>query len=162
MHENNLELNEEYNIWFHQFKDDWSINGYKHIYSIKNAIDFWKLYNNWDLLGGIIGKHFFIMKNDIKPIWEDDNNKDGGCWSFKVYENQVGELWEDISVLFVNKKLLNNNDCVGLSVSQKKNNFCVVKIWNTNYKNNSIKNINKKILEKWGTDVIYIAHNINH
>ncbi len=42
---------------------------------------------------------------------------------------------------------------------KKKNNYCVIKIWNTNAINNSIKNINKKILTKWGTDVIYISHN---
>ena len=41
----------------------------------------------------------------------------------------------------------------------KKSNYCVIKIWNTNSANNSMKNINKNILKKWGTDLIYISHN---
>ena len=115
------ELSNNYNIWYHHFKDDWSINGYKHIYSIKNGIDFWQLYNNWDLIGGILCKQFFIMKNDIKPIWEDENNKKGGCWSFKIFENQANELWEDLSTLFVTDNLLSKSDeCVGLSICLKK------------------------------------------
>lgn len=154
------ELSNTYNIWYHHFKEDWSINGYKHIYSINNAITFWKLYNNWDLIGGILCKQFFIMKNNVKPIWEDDSNKKGGCWSFKIFENQANELWEDLSTLFVTDNLLNKpEECVGISICLKKNNYCVIKIWNTNSLNNSIKNINKHILKKWGTEIIYISHN---
>ena len=154
------ELSDKFNIWYHHFKDDWSINGYKHIYTIKNGVDFWQLYNNWDLIGGVLCKQFFIMKNDVKPIWEDENNKNGGCWSFKIFENQANELWEDLSTLFVTNNLLSNSDeCVGLSICLKKNNYCVIKIWNTKSSNNSMKNINKNILKKWGTDLIYISHN---
>lgn len=157
-----LQLANKYNIWYHHFKDDWTINGYKHIYTINNVIDFWKLYNNWELFGGIIDKHFFIMKDDIQPIWEDEHNINGGCWSFKVDNTMAPELWEDLSVLFVNNLILNNDmECTGLSIAQKKNNFCVIKIWNTDSNMNSIKYINKNILEKWGTDIIYIAHNSN-
>lgn len=156
------ELSNTYKIWYHHHKDDWSINGYKHIYTIKNGVDFWKLYNNWNLIGGILCKQFFIMKQDVKPIWEDESNKKGGCWSFKIFENQAMELWGDLSTLFVTDSLLSDSDeCVGLSICLKKNSYCVIKIWNTNASNNSMKIINKNILKKWGTDLIYISHNSN-
>ena len=147
-----------WNIWFHMTKDIWTIEGYKQIYSINNTSDFWKLYNNWDILGGINSKHFFIMKNNIKPIWEDSYNINGGCWSFKVIDTIAHELWEDLSVLLVCNELLTCNEVVGLSISMKKNNTTVIKIWNTDSTNNSIKNINKDILKKWKTDILYIAH----
>lgn len=155
-----MEFKDNWNIWYHHEKDNWTLDGYKNIYTIKDPESFWKLYNNWDSIGGIISKHFFIMKNDIKPIWEDKKNKLGGCWSFKVMEHQAVELWEELSVLLVTNELLKNtdNECVGLSICLKKNNSCVIKIWNTDSKVNSIQNINPKILEKWGTDIIYIAH----
>ena len=156
-----MEINflNNWNLWYHHIKDDWSINGYRNIYTIKTAEDFWKLYNNWDKLGGIIYKQFFLMKNNIQPIWEDEANKNGGCWSFKINENNVEELWEELSILLVTEELLKNkDDVVGLSICLKKNNFCVVKIWNNNCKNNSIKLLNPKILNKWGLDLIYIAN----
>ena len=62
-------------------------------------------------------------------------------------ENNVEELWEELSILLVTEELLNIKDeVVGLSICLKKNNFCVVKIWNKNCKNNSIKLL--KILKK--------------
>jgi len=154
-----LYYNIMFKVWYHYKKDDWSINGYKSFYTINNEIEFWKLYNNWDKLGGILNKHFFIMRDNIKPIWEDDDNKNGGCWSFKIFQNQANELWEDLSTLFVVNKLLENNECTGISICIKKNNYCVIKIWNNNSTNNSIKFINKDILKKWGTEIIYISHN---
>ncbi len=44
------ELKNSFNLWYHHEKDDWSIDGFKNIYKIKTGIDFWKLYNNWDLI----------------------------------------------------------------------------------------------------------------
>lgn len=155
-------LSHKYKVWKHMVKNNWKISGYKCVYEFDNGIDFWKLYNNWNNLGTIIDKPLFLMKENVLPIWEDENNINGGCWSFKVFNNQAEELWEEVSLLFItNNLLISNNDdeIVGLSVTIKKNNYIIIKIWNKNNKNNSIKNLNKNILEKWGTDIIYISHN---
>ena len=149
----------QWNIWYHNIKEDWSINGYNKLYNIQNIRDYWKLYNNWERLGGINNKHFFIMKNDITPIWEDPNNKHGGCWSFKVNEGVAQELWDDLSLQLVTENLSSiKDDIVGLSACLKKNNFSVIKIWNKNSQNNNLNIICKEILDKWGLDIIYIAH----
>jgi hypothetical protein len=146
-------------IWYHNSKDDWTVNGYKKIYTIENIEDYWKLYNNWDKLGTINNKHFFIMKNDITPIWEDKNNKNGGCWSYKVTENMAQQLWDDLSLYLVTEQLSSiKNDIVGLSACLKKNNFSVIKIWNKESKNNSLNLLASEILKKYGHDIIYIAH----
>lgn len=151
-------LTDTWNVWYHHIKDNWTIEGYKKIYTIDNGIDFWKLYNNWDSLGGITAKHFFLMKNNTQPIWEDPINTNGGCWSFKIVDSMAGDLWEDLSVLIVTNDLIYDTIALGLSITIKKNNTCVVKIWNDDSNMNSIKYINKNILKKWGTDIIYIAH----
>ena len=149
---------ESWEVWYHHTKDIWTIEGYKNIFNINNGLDFWKLYNNWNCVGGVTAKHFFLMKNDIMPIWEDPRNTNGGCWSFKVADNMAADLWEDLSILLVTDELVEGCEVVGLSISVKKNNTSVVKIWNTDSANHSIKHINKNILKKWKTDIIYIAH----
>jgi hypothetical protein len=154
----NTEFKDSWEIWYHHTKDIWTIEGYKNIYKITNGIDFWKLYNNWNCIGGVIGKHYFLMKNNIMPIWEDPANINGGCWSFKVADCMADELWEDLSVLITTNELVEGCEVVGLSISVKKNNTSVVKIWNTDSNFHSIKHINKNILKKWKTDIIYIAH----
>ena len=147
-----------WNVWYHHTKDNWTIDGYKKIYKIETGVDFWKLYNNWESFGGVTAKHFFLMKNDTKPVWEDPINMKGGCWSYKILDSMAGELWEDLSVLIVTNELVQGTNALGLSLTLKKNNTCVVKIWNDDSNKNSIKHINKNILKKWGTDIIYIAH----
>ena len=153
------EFESKWKIWYHNSKEDWTINGYKNLYNINNIKEYWKLYNNWDKLNGINSKHFFIMKNDITPIWEDPDNKHGGCWSFKVNDNMAQDLWNDLSLQLVTENLSSKeNDIVGLSACLKKNNFSVIKIWNRNSHNNNLNLICKDILNKWGLDIIYIAH----
>lgn len=149
----------KWNIWFHHTKDDWSINGYRKIYTIETISDFWKLYNNWDKLGGINSKHFFIMKNNITPMWEDEENKNGGCWSFKIQEKESPQLWEELSLYLVSETISKiNDDIQGLSICLKKNNHSIIKIWNKDTKNNNNKNINDEIINKYQNDIIYIAH----
>lgn len=148
-----------WNIWFHHTKDDWSIDGYRKIYTIETISDFWKLYNNWDKLGGINSKHFFIMKNDITPMWEDEENKNGGCWSFKIQEKEASKLWEELSLYLVSETISKiDDDIQGLSICLKKNNHSIIKIWNKDTKNNNNKNINDEIINQYYNDIIYIAH----
>jgi hypothetical protein len=79
-------------------------------------------------------------------------NSNGGCWSFKILEENSEEFWEDLSVYLVCNKLCEtiSDEIVGLSICLKKNNNVVIKIWNTNSKNNSLKLINEKILKQMG------------
>jgi hypothetical protein len=153
-------LNNVWNVWYHHEKDNWKISGYKQIYKLETVSDFWKLYNNLDKLGGITSKHFFLMKENVTPIWEDAININGGCWSFKIQEDMAEELWEDLSMHLICETLCPTiiEDIVGLSICLKKSNNAIIKIWNKNSKNNSLKLINENILKKWGTEVIYIAH----
>ena len=156
----NTPLKYGWDLWYHHEKDNWKLSGYKKIYSIKTIEDFWSFYNNWDKVGGITNKHFFLMRENITPLWEDPENINGGCWSFKVHEEQSNELWEDLSVYLMCNELCPtvSDEIVGLSICLKKNNNTVIKIWNKKSKSNSLKLINEKILKKWGTEIIYIAH----
>uniref|UniRef100_A0A6C0D9R3 Eukaryotic translation initiation factor 4E n=1 Tax=viral metagenome TaxID=1070528 RepID=A0A6C0D9R3_9ZZZZ len=155
----NTQLSNKWNLWYHHEKDNWKLSGYKKVYEISTVGDFWRLNNNWDKLKGINNKHYFLMKDDITPLWEDPSNVNGGCWSFKVHEDQAEKLWIDLSAFLVCNQIINNyEDVIGLSICLKKNSNSVIKIWNKDSKNNSLNLINKEIIKKWGTDIIYIAH----
>jgi len=152
-------LPREWSLWYHHDKDNWKVTGFKKFYDIASVEDFWQLYNNWDKIGNVNQKHYFLMQKNISPIWEDPENKKGGCWSFKVHENQSQELWDDLSTYLVTENLTaKKNSITGLSICLKKNNYSVVKIWNKNSKENSLSLLNENILKKWGMDIIYIAH----
>jgi len=153
-------LPREWALWYHHDKDNWKVSDFKKIYNIITPEDYYQLSNNWIKINdGINQKHFFMMQNGISPIWEDPQNKKGGCWSFKVPAIQAQDLWDDLSLYMVTENLSSIvNSITGLSICLKKNNYSVVKIWNKNSKDNSLSLLNENILKKWGMDIIYIAH----
>jgi hypothetical protein len=125
-----------FNIWVHTIDSkDWTKTSYKVVYKIKSLYDFWEfftnihLYNQWKY-------NFFIMKENSFPSWEDETNRNGGTCSIRIDINKSIELIEQLCILLVNETLINDsNDINGISFYAK-NNWCIIKIWNKNNKNN--------------------------
>ena len=67
----------------------------------------------------------FLMKDDIKPLWEDDINKYGGCFSFKILNKDIEDVWQQIyfnligNNLTINKKHYKNINGITLSPKNK-------------------------------------------
>lgn len=153
-------FNCEWNVWYHHEKNNWKINGFKNIYSIKNIKDFWDFNNNINHIGGINSHHFFMMRSSIMPIWEDDNNKTGGCWSIKIPTEKSYELWVKLSIFLASENIINNDPSIvtGISICAKNPMTSVVKIWNNDNKKNSIKLLPVDILNEYGYNIIYKSH----
>jgi len=155
----NTKLDNKWNLWYHYSKNDWSIHGYKNLFTIETIKDFWDLTNSWEDNGGIHKNEYFLMKENVQPIWEDKSNENGGCWSYKKKEEQSQQLWDDLASYLVSGNLSKELNLInGLSISKKKNGWIVIKIWNNDINKSSLKHINYDILKKWGLDLIYIAH----
>ncbi len=151
----NYKFNSNWNIWIHNINNNnWNIESYKQIYKISNFIDFWKLYNNFPNLNNHI---FFLMKNDIKPIYEDINNIKGGFYSIKIHHKNAFNIWKNLSIDLVTCNLENKYNIInGLSIIKKKN-FFIIKIWIFNKKYNNIKyiNLSNLIYKKYLSNIKY-------
>ena len=126
------ETNSEWIFWAHMPHDtNWSLDSYKKIISISKLEDLFDLYKvTPDIL--IQNCMLFIMKDNIKPIWEDPSNRKGGCFSYKILNKDVPEIWKKLSFGLIGESVSNNNDFVetvnGITISPKKN-FCIIKVW---------------------------------
>ena len=60
------------------------------------------VYNNLKPLH-IQNSMLFVMREGINPIWESEENKDGGCFSFKIYRQDIYEAWNELSYLLIGK-----------------------------------------------------------
>lgn len=150
-------FNSKWVLWYHHIKNNWTIDGYRQIYTISTIEDFWILYNNWDKIGGINNKHFFLMREGILPLWESEHNSSGGCWSYKKNEKEANNLWTDLSLHLVGETLSNESELLnGISICLKTRQNSVIKIWNKNKNKNNINLINQDILKKWGVNLIFI------
>ena len=135
-------LNNKWKLWFHDPLDNnWKLDSYKGVYTIDSIESYWKLYS---FLNNKIVENsmFFLMRQNIEPLWEHTENINGGSWSLKMQKGDLYKTWSNISISLLNESIskeasININ---GISISPKKN-FCIIKIW-TNKNINNIKNLN--------------------
>ena len=139
----------KWNMWYHEINDNnWSINSYKKICTINSLESFKYYYNNIDTF--IYGM-FFMMKEDIIPLWEDEKNINGGIITYKITKKKVDLLWNDLSMYLIGNKLCSDKNYEyinGISISPKINN-CIIKIWisDSRYLQKIDLNKNIKLLE---------------
>ena len=155
-------LKNKWVFWFHNPKDNnWTLESYKEIYKISTIEEFWNLYKNID--SNIIQDGmFFLMKENVKPLWEMEENINGGCWSYKINKREVCNAWSELSIAVCSENLLKNNslDLInGISISPKKS-FCILKIWNNDNKQCSKDLISKKVPNLFVSQCIYKSHNL--
>lgn len=135
---NEYKLINKWNFYIHlQNTSDWNIESYyniKEINNVKTAI----LLNEY--LGDELFKKtlFFVMKNNIEPLWENEKNKNGGSFSLKIHNKEVSRIWKIIYYKLIGETLCKNKDLMnkinGISNSPKKT-FTILKIWMTDCEN---------------------------
>ena len=129
------ELNNNWTLWLHLPHDvDWTIASYKKVYSFDNLENCITLIEN--INREIVEKcMLFIMKNNIKPIWEDSHNNKGGSLSYKIVIENVYHVWKILTYSLIGQSITDNKDLLnsinGISISPKKN-FCIIKFWLSN------------------------------
>ena len=82
------------------------------------------------------------MKEGIKPMWEDKQNINGGCFSYKINNKVVTKIWKELSYALMGETLSDYDIINGITISPKKN-FCIIKIWISN-----CDNINPEIIKE--------------
>jgi translation initiation factor 4E len=77
----------------------------------------------------------FLMREGIKPTWEDERNRKGGSFSYKIANKHVATVWKQLTYVVVGGTVSKQQNFVnavtGITISPKKN-FCIIKIWMTN------------------------------
>jgi hypothetical protein len=142
---NSHPLKTKWVVWGHlQHDTTWSLDSYTKICTLTYAEELLELIHLLpDKL--ITNYMLFIMRDGIDPMWEDENNKNGGCFSYKVDNKYVKDIWTDLACSILGNSISSElicNSITGLSVSPKKS-FCILKIWMSSckYQDASIMNI---------------------
>jgi len=129
--ENELFLNDSWTVYFHDQKDNqWNLESYMQLGNI-STVDDWA---SFDLLYNDLWTKgmFFVMREHVLPMWEDENNKEGGCISFKVNKPEVPLYWYDLVSTILGENVFSKSEryeeITGVSVSPKRN-YCILRIW---------------------------------
>lgn len=128
-------LANHWTLWAHlPHNTDWSIKSYIPISTFTTVEEAVAV---TETLPAILIENcmLFIMKSGVKPNWEDPENRNGGCFSYKIINKNVQKVWKDLSYVIVGESISKDeqfvNSVTGITISPKKS-FCVVKIWMKN------------------------------
>ena len=136
-------LSHRWTLWAHLPHDtNWAASSYKKIYEFDTAEQAIAIF---EVLPPklVMNCMLFLMRSGIVPMWEDAQNRNGGCFSYKVANKEVNSAWKQLSYVTVGETISTNMNVIpivnGIPISPKKN-FCIIKIWmaNCNFQNAGI------------------------
>jgi hypothetical protein len=128
-------LNNNWTCWIHYQNDNiWTLDRYQNITTLVTLKDAVLFIENLD--EDIIKKSMlFFMKDSILPLWESEDNINGGCFSYKISNTNIVNIFKILLYKILGNTLSNDentlNNINGISISPKKN-FCIIKIWMRN------------------------------
>ena len=130
-------LSHRWTLWAHLPHDtNWAASSYKKIYEFDTAEQAIAIF---EVLPPklVMNCMLFLMRSGIVPMWEDPQNRNGGCFSYKVSNKEVNTAWKQLSYVTVGETISTNMNVIpivnGITISPKKN-FCIIKIWLSNTK----------------------------
>ncbi len=130
---NSHELNDKWTLYHHHPSEkNWTLSGYTVLSDDIDSVE--KVISIGEALTDNIIKYsmLFYMRNGISPLWEDPKNRSGGCFSYKVINKYVVQVWKHMMYMASGETLGKNpsySECInGITISPKKN-FCILKIW---------------------------------
>lgn len=138
-------LSDKWVLWAHlPHNTDWSLRSYTNICELDTVEKVISL--NRTLPEQLVQNcMLFLMKKGILPMWEDPKNLKGGCFSFKVPNKNIKNVWRNISYMLTGKTLSKNKKLVesinGITISPKKS-FCILKIWMENITFQNVHELN--------------------
>lgn len=128
-----LTLHGKWNIYYHLPNDkNWDLSSYKILQKDMQTVEQLVAFNEY--LPEKIVKYcmLFVMRENINPTWEDKQNRNGGCFSYKISNKYVYEIWKALLYALAGESLTKDPAHAslvnGITISPKKN-FCIVKIW---------------------------------
>lgn len=126
-------LNDKWKLYYHLPQDkNWSVSSYSVIMSDIDTAE--KVISLNEFIHDSVIKNcmLFVMREGITPMWEDPRNRNGGCFSYKISNKFVPEVWKKLFYSITGETLckdMNHSQHVnGITISPKKN-FCIIKIW---------------------------------
>lgn len=123
-------LHDSWTIWYHPINcDDWSASSYRLIGQFDTIEMFWSHMNHIQEMV-LSGDMVVLMKSHIIPIWESNENKNGGIVIFR--REDIAEAFNDLAMGLVGRCLMTQSEDIdllnGFSIVNKKN-LGVFKIW---------------------------------
>ncbi|KAB5546785.1 hypothetical protein PHYPO_G00075910 [Pangasianodon hypophthalmus] len=90
----------------------------RQIGTVASVEQFWKFYSHLVRPGDLTGhSDFHLFKEGIKPMWEDEANKNGGKWIIRLRKGLASRFWENIILAMLGEQFMVGEEVCGVVVS---------------------------------------------
>jgi hypothetical protein len=163
-------LQNTWQLYLEHIHTDWSMEGLlkslEDLGRFNTGEDFWNCYEKALLKLTKLDKkesiHLFRVKPDSKsilPVWEDNENKNGGEWTFRVDIvtkkdgrdiTGASKAWENLLCTIIGEQfdecLADGDEICGLTISAREKDF-VFALWHKNASSSKKEDYSRKIKE---------------
>ncbi|XP_044013696.1 eukaryotic translation initiation factor 4E-1A-like isoform X2 [Aphidius gifuensis] len=126
----------------------------KEVISFNTAEDFWSLYNHIKSPSELkSGCDYSMFKQGIRPMWEDDANKNGGKWVLQLDKKQrlsdLDNFWLEIVLCMIGEAFHEHSDDVCGAVASVRPKGDRIGIWTADFnKSQAVLDIGRKLKER--------------
>lgn len=150
-------LQHTWTLWYYENDKTkgWEENQ-REITSFSTVEDFWCLFNHIKAVSSIrTGCDYSLFKSGIRPMWEDEANKDGGRWLIsldkKQRNNELDAFWLEILLCLIGEAFDDYSDDICGAVVNIRLKGDKIGIWTADAsrkKSDGILSIGRKIKER--------------
>ncbi|ORX97201.1 translation initiation factor Eif4e [Basidiobolus meristosporus CBS 931.73] len=129
-------LNNSWTLWYDSRgkktnQSSWS-QCLREVVSFNTVEDFWGAYNNLTRVSNLApGSNYHLFKENIKPMWEDAANSEGGKWVIQFSRKageEINHLWLHSILCCIGETFLYEDQISGVVVSVRKG-FYRLALW---------------------------------
>lgn len=133
-------LNTSWTFWLDKTERGASFSEYeanlRKIYTVSTVQRFWSVYNNIPLINEVGEKYgYLLMRDERRPLWEDDKNRRGGTWRLKISKRDSPAVWKELLLAAIGEQFTDHvapgDEICGVSISIREKED-LVQIWNVN------------------------------
>lgn len=109
---------------------------------------FWSYYAHMTRPHDLIGHYdIHMFKDGIRPLWEDDTNKNGGKWIVRLKKGLANRCWENLILAILGEQFMVGEEICGAVVSVRFQED-LISIWNKTCSNEAVKSRIKDTLKR--------------
>lgn len=96
----------------------------------ETAEDFFKVYRHLKRPSALpLVSDYHLFKAGIRPVWEDDENKQGGKWIVRLKKGVADRYWEDLMMAIVGDQLAEVSDEICGVILSVRNGEDILSVW---------------------------------
>ncbi|GIY82148.1 eukaryotic translation initiation factor 4E type 2 [Caerostris darwini] len=134
--EDEHQLQFTYVLWFSQRQSGKQTPAQPYDQNLKYIGGFNTVEKFWEIYGHLIRpsemsihSDFHLFKLGIKPMWEDEANKDGGKWIVRLKKGLASRCWEDLLLAILGEQFMVGDEICGAVVSIRFQED-IISVWN--------------------------------